>query len=111
MAAIEIFRGTGPIPITFKFNSPVEGPATFVLSATAYAQSVGEIAVTLTLDVGTPLGTARCWANQTSSHMSLITTFMPVELLKYKEHTMMLVSGATPTLTDVNDYFQVTLMY
>ncbi|HEX8248170.1 MAG TPA: hypothetical protein VF599_08370 [Pyrinomonadaceae bacterium] len=111
MAAIEIFRGVGPVPISFEFNSPVEGPATFVLSATAYAQSVGEIAITLVLDGGTPLGTARCWANQTGSHMSLITTFMPVELLKYKSHSMMLVSGATPTLTDSNDYFQVTLLY
>lgn len=110
MAALIIFDGAGPLPQTVKFNSPVEGPATFVLSATARTTSAAILTgVSLSLD-GNVIGTAMCWANQNDNHIAMRTTFIPVEYLSYDTHTIELTNAYGVTITDVNDYFQVTLL-
>lgn len=110
MATLVIFDGPGPLPQTAKFQSPLEGPATFVLSATSRTDSAATLTgVNLSLD-GTNIGTAMCWANQNNNHMAMRTTFIPVDKLSYDTHTIELTNAAN-TITDQNDYFQVVLLY
>lgn len=110
MAALILFDGAGPLPQTVKFQSPVEGPATFVLSATARTASAAILTgVNLILD-GSIIGTAMCWANQNDNHMAMRTTFITVEYLSYDTHTIEITIAYNGTITDVNDYFQVTLL-
>jgi hypothetical protein len=111
MGALIILEGQGPLPQGTKFQSPLEGPATFVLSATAWTQSAGTLTgVSLVLD-GKVIGTAMCFANFAASHTAMITTFIPVEYLSYDTHAIEVVTAYSGTITDTNDYFQVTLLY
>jgi hypothetical protein len=111
MATLIIFDGPGPLPQTAKFQSPLEGPATFVLTATARTESAAILTgVSLSLD-GNIIGTAMCWANQNNNHIAMRTTFIPVEKLSYDTHTIELTNAYSGTITDVNDYFQVALLY
>jgi hypothetical protein len=111
MASLVILDTAGPLPTAVKFNSPLEGPATFVLTATARTDSAAILTgVSLSLD-GNVIGTAMCWANQNNNHMAMRTTFIPVEYLSYDTHTIELTNAYSGTITDVNDYFQVTLLY
>jgi hypothetical protein len=111
MAALVIIDTAGPLPQSATFQSPLEGPATFVLTATARTESSPILTgVSLSLD-GKVIGTAMCWANQNNNHIAMRSTFIPVERLSYAEHTIELTNAYSGTITDVNDYFQVTLLY
>lgn len=110
MASMVIYDGAGPLPQSVSFNSPLEGSATFVLAATSRTDSAACLTgVSLSLD-GNVIGTAMCWANQNNNHMSMRTTYIPVDYLSYAEHTIELTNAAD-TITDQNDYFQVVLLY
>lgn len=110
--AMIIFDGAGPLPQSATFNAPADGPVVFVLSGTTRtASAAGLTGISLSLDgnvIGNP---AMCWANQDNNHMAMRTTFIPVEFLSFGEHTVELTNAYSITITDVNDYFQVTLLY
>lgn len=111
MAATVLYEGAGPLPITFNFNSPLDGAATLVLNATAWTQSAGTLLeVAVTLD-GDQVGSASvCFANQSAVHLTLRPTFIEVPYLSYGAHKIEIVTVGTTTVTDLNDYFQVTLL-
>ena len=107
-----IYDGAGPLPQSVTFQSPVDGSATFILSGTARTGSAAILlGISLTLDgsvIGNP---AMCWANQNDVHMVMRTTFIPVDYLKYGSHQIEITNANSATITDVNDYFQVVLLY
>ena len=112
MSALIIFDGAGPLPQTFNFNSPLDGPATFVLNGTAWTQHAGTLVeITLNLDGSQIGGAAVCFANQSAVHMTLRPTFIEVDNLSYGSHQMQIITVGPTTVTDFNDYFQVTLLY
>ena len=110
--ALVIFDGNGPLPQTATFNSPTDGPVVFAVSGTARTESAPIlIGINLLMDgsgIGTP---AMCWANQNDNHQALRTTFIPYDSLTFGEHTIELENAYGNTITDINDYFQVTLLY
>lgn len=111
--ALVIYDGAGPLPVSASFESPIAGgPATFVLSGTAWTQSAPVlIGVNLFLD-GNGIGnTAMCFANNDASHMAMRTTCIEIDNLSYGSHTIEIQAAYSNTVTDQNDYFQVTLMY
>lgn len=112
MAALIIYDGAGPLPVSANFNSPLEGPAVFVLTGTARTQSAAVLTgINLVLDgndVGSP---AMCWANQNNNHIAMRPTFIVIDNLSYGAHTIEITNAYGSTITDVNDYFQVTLLY
>lgn len=112
MSALVIFDGAGPLPVTAKFDSPLDGPAVFVLTATAWTQSAPILTgVYLVLD-GNAIGSAAmCFANQNAVHLAMRPTFIDVADLSYGSHTIEIVNASGDTITDQNDYFQVTLLY
>ena len=107
-----IFDGAGPLPQTATFKAPLDGPAVFVLSGTAWTQSAATLTeINLSLDgsvIGKP---AMCFANQNANHQALRTTFIEVDNLTYDNHTIEISNGNGDTITDQNDYFQVVLLY
>lgn len=113
MAALIIFDGAGPLPQQATFSAPLDGPAVFVLSGTATTQLNAPCltGISLSLD-GSQIGSsAVCWANQDNNHLAMRTTFIDVENLTQGEHTIEIDNANSETNTDVNDYFQVVLLY
>lgn len=107
-----IFDGAGPLPQSATFNAPTDGSVTFVLSGTARTESAAVlIGINLSLD-GNGIGnSAMCWANQNNNHQAMRTTFIPLESLTFGEHTIEITNAYSDTITDENDYFQVTMLY
>jgi hypothetical protein len=112
MGALVIFDGAGPLPVSAKFNSPLDGPVTFVLTGTAWTQTAGSlIGLDLVLD-GNGIGnSAMCYANNSADHMAMRTTFIEVDNLSYGPHTIEIIGAYSDTVTDFNDYFQVTMLF
>jgi hypothetical protein len=102
----------GPLPVSASFEAPSDGAVVFVLSGTARTASAAcLIGLNLVLDgydIGDP---AMCWANQNDNHQAMRTTFIPYEGLAAGTHTVEVVNAYGTTITDVNDYIQVTLLY
>lgn len=110
--AIVIYDGPGPLPQTASFSSPSDGAVIFVLSGTSRTSSAPVLTgINLSLD-GNVIGTAAlCWQNQNDNHMAMRTTYIPFNSLSYGAHTIAINNANSNTITDVNDYFQVTLLY
>lgn len=110
--AMVIFDGAGPLPQSATFTAPADGPVIFVLSGTAWTQSAAVlIGINLSLD-GSGIGdAAMCWANQNANHQAMRATFIPFDSLSFGEHTIEITNAYSNTITDQNDYFQVTLLY
>ena len=102
----------GPFPISMPFNAPADGPVIFVLSGTARTESAAcLIGLSLYLD-GSQIGSpAMCWANQNDNHQAMRTTFIPFDNLTIGPHIIDVVNANQQTITDINDYVQVTLLY
>ena len=110
--ALVILDSPGPLPLKVSFDSPGDGSVIFVLSGTAFTQNGGVlIGFNLFLDgsgIGKP---ALCYANLGLNHQAMRTTLIPVDNLAYGSHTIEIAPIDTNTLTDFNDYFQVTMLY
>ena len=110
--AIVIYDGAGPLPVTATFQSPADGAVVFALSGTARTESAATLTgIKLVLDgqvIGSP---AMCWANQNDNHIAMRTTFIPYDNLTIGQHSIEIEIAYSGTITDVNDYFQVTLFY
>jgi hypothetical protein len=108
--ALVIYDGPGPLPKTATFKAPSDSDVIFVLSGTSRTESAACLTeISVVLD-GVIIGTASCWANQNNNHMAMRTTFVPFDDLSFGEHTIA-ISNKANTITDVNDNFQVVLMY
>lgn len=109
--AIVLIDSPGPLNLSTTFNFPGDGSVIFAISGTAYSQNGGNlIGFTLSLD-GAIIGKAAlCFANQGLLHQTMRTTFIPVENLTFDQHTIEL-TPLSGTVTDFNDYYQVTLIY
>jgi hypothetical protein len=113
MSALIIYDGAGPLPQKATFNAPLDGPAVFVLTGTATTQGNAPCltGISLSLD-GAQIGSsALCWANQNNNHTAMRTTFIDIDDLTSGEHTIEIDNANSETTTDVNDYFQVVLLY
>lgn len=110
--ALVIYDGMGPLPQSATFKAPSDGPVIFILSGTARtANAACMTGISLSLD-GTPIGNpAMCWANQNNNHIPMAPTFIPYDNLTFGEHTIEINNANGDTITDVNDYIQVTLLY
>ena len=110
--AMVIYDGPGPLPKRASFDAPSDGPVVFVLSGTSRTSSSPVLTgINLSLD-GNFIGTAAmCWQNNNDNHMAMRTTLIPFNSLRFGTHTIEINNANSNTITDVNDYFQVTLLY
>ena len=99
---------TGPLPITQKFNSDIQGPATFILTGSVWSQTANtNIGVQLLLD-GVELGEAEIFSNGVSTHRAVVPQYLNANL-KVGEHTLTLEASTTQTLSDINDTYRVVV--
>ena len=112
MAADVIFYGPGPLPASGSFSIPTDGPATLVLSGTTTTQGSAPCLTGITLQIdGTTYGEpATCWANNNNNHTAMMPIYIPVQL-SYGEHQFEINTLNGETQTDVNDVFQLVLLY
>ncbi|HVE56658.1 MAG TPA: hypothetical protein VNB22_07510, partial [Pyrinomonadaceae bacterium] len=110
--AMILLDTSGALPVSAQFESPADGPVMFVLSGTAWTQNAGNvIGLNLFID-GQGIGnTAMCYANENASHMAMRTTFITFDNLSPGTHTIEILPYGDNTVTDQNDYYQVTLFY
>jgi len=105
-----LYQGIGPMQTTpIQFSSPVDGtPVTFYFGGSGYANAAeSSIAVQIMLD-GNLLQNALVYANEGSSHKSLVC-MLNVENLSFGNHTITLVPQNM--LSDDNDAFMLTMIY
>src|SRR5687768_5281088 len=109
--ALVIYDGNGALPQKATFESPTDGNVVFVLSGTAWTLNAATLlGIDLFVD-GNSIGGAVGYANNNSSHQALRTTLIPYSGLTIGEHTITLGPSNPATVTDVNDYYQVVLLY
>jgi hypothetical protein len=110
--ALVIFDGNGALPQKTTFQSPTDGRVVFVLSGTAWTSSApAMLGIDVLLD-GNILGKpALCFANDNSVHMAMRPTFIPFAGLTIGNHAIQLVPANGNTVTDVNDYYQVVMLF
>lgn len=103
-------QAKGGLPISTTFAAPSDGPATFVLAGSVWCGSADQmIGVSLELD-GKILGSASIFSNMASTHRAVVPSYMPVNLT-FGEHKLTLVAENTHTVSDLNDLYDVVLMY
>lgn len=110
MALIQtLISGAGPLPLSATFKSKGDGEVVFYVSGSAWSSDQSTLEVQLLLD-GKVVGVAKVMTNEGVSHKSLVPVFIPSGLT-YDTHTVTLEAANNTTLTDLNDNFQVILIY
>ena len=111
MAILQILnQAKGPLPLKASFDAPSDAPTYFTLSGSVWSTTANQmIGVTLELD-GKPIGSAEIFSNTVSVHRAVV----PVQItakLSIGPHTITLVPLNGVTISDLNDFFNVSLIY
>jgi hypothetical protein len=111
MATLSILnQAKGPLPISASFSAPSDGPACFVLSGSVWSGTANQtIGVILELD-GKAIGSAMIFSNASSTHRAVVPSYIPVTLT-FGSHKLTLVALNSATVSDLNDPFDVVLLY
>ncbi|HEY4364639.1 MAG TPA: hypothetical protein VGN17_26985 [Bryobacteraceae bacterium] len=111
MAILSILNQVvGPLPVSATFNAPSDGPACLVLAGSVWCAAAGQtIGITLELD-GKPIGSATIFSNGASTHRAVVPSYIPVTL-PFGPHKVTVIAENSHTVSDVNDRFDVVLMY
>jgi hypothetical protein len=108
--AIQVISQQGPLPITTTFQVENDGPTLILLACSAWTQTANVmIGVDLLID-GVEVASAGLYANATEQHMALVSAPMPYTFT-IGEHTFTLQAANPQTVSDLNDFFYVTLLY
>lgn len=113
MAALTILNSPGPLPLSAQFQAPADGPVAFFVSGSAWTQTAGKaIGVMLSIDGGTQ-GVCPGYCNEAGSHHTLVPVILTMNLSYGTSgtHTVTLTASTTDTVSDANDFYQVTLLY
>lgn len=109
MAFPVIIDQAGPLPIKTTVQWPSSNTVVVAVSGSAYAQKAATL-LTVKLSIGDTTETLQVYANQASMHLALPTGFFSRTGL-FGPTTVTLSAGDGNTFTDVNDHFQVALIY
>lgn len=103
-------QAKGGLPISASFTAPLDGPACIVLSGSVWSGTANQlIGVSLELD-GKVIGTASIFSNATSTHRAVVPSYIPV-VLTFGTHKITLVASTATTTSDLNDFYDVVLVY
>lgn len=105
---VVLINQVGPLPITTTFTAPADGPVSFFLSGSGWTATAGSgVWIGLELD-GVAVAKAGIFANDAAMHLAVVPVYAAANLTS-GQHTLTLVPGNSTTVTDVNDYFHVSL--
>jgi hypothetical protein len=111
MPVLSILNQTaGPLPISTTFNAPSDGPACFALSGSVWSTTANEmLGVAVQLD-GVTIGSASIFSNASSTHRATVPSYIPVTLT-FGPHKITLLPLNSSTISDLNDLFDLVLLY
>lgn len=111
MATLSILRqAKGPLPLFAEFSAPSDGPACLIVSGSVWSGVANQtIGIGVELD-GKAIGSAAIFSNAASTHRAVVPTYIPVTLT-FGAHKIALGPFTGPTTSDVNDFFDVVLLY
>ena len=105
---VVLINQIGPLPFSVTFKAPADGPVSFFLSASAWTQTADSwLSVGLELDA-VPIGSTQAFANNAGTHLALVPVYVTTNLTA-GQHTLSLLPGNSTTVTDLNDFFHVSL--
>jgi len=113
MPAMTVLNLTGPLPVSAQFVAPADGPVAMFVSGSAWTRTGGKaIGAMLSVD-GATQGVCPGYCNEASSHHTLIPVMLTMNLSYGTSgaHTVSLTASTPDTVSDINDFYQVTLLY
>jgi hypothetical protein len=100
----------GPLPLKAQFNAPLDGPALLVVTSTLWSTAPNvPLQLFVSLD-GTQIATGQIFSNGQSTHRALPTLFIGFNLT-FGQHTLALTLAGTGVTSDLNDFFNASLLY
>lgn len=110
MAIQVIVSQKGPLPITVSFQSPGDMPMYMQVNGSVWTQTANQmIGIAVQLD-GQAIGNAQIFSNGNATHRAVVPAFIPIKLAQ-GQHQLTLSAMPGGTVSDVNDFFMVTLQY
>ena len=110
MQVLQVINQTGPLPLKTQFQAPLDGPALLVVTGTLWSTVANTLVqLTVALD-GAPIATGQLWSNGASTHRALPTLFINL-ILTYGQHVLSLSQGGSGVTSDVNDFFNASILY
>jgi hypothetical protein len=110
MQAFPIIQQAGPLPIQQSFSAPLIGPALLMVTGTLWATAANiMVQMNVMLD-GTQVGTAQLFSNAASTHRTLPTLLLNLQLGQ-GSHTLQLTASGSNVTSDYNDLFSAMILY
>jgi hypothetical protein len=110
MQVLQIINQPGPLPLKAQFTAPVVGPALLVVTSSLWATAPNvPLQLFVSLD-GTQIATAQMFSNAQSTHRVMPTLFVGFNL-GYGDHTLTLTLGGANVVSDLNDFFNASIIY
>jgi len=110
MQVLQIINQPGPLPLKAQFNAPLDGPALLVVTSTLWS-TVANVPLQLFVSLdGNQIATGQIFSNGQSTHRALPTLFIGFNLT-FGQHTLTLTLGGNGVTSDLNDFFNASLLY
>jgi len=110
MQVLQIINQPGPLPLKAQFNAPLDGPALLVVTSSLWTSTPNTMMkLFISLD-GTQIATGQTWSNLQSTHRVLPTLFVGFNLT-VGQHVLTLSLGGNGVTSDLNDFFNASLLY
>lgn len=112
-----LINQAGPLPISTTITTGSDGPSMLFLSGSVFTEaSAGQIGIAVSVD-GTKVGEAVIWSNQPTVQRAVVPVFIEITLDKawpseteMPSYTVELSPLNSGTLSDLNDWFQLSLV-
>jgi hypothetical protein len=105
-----VISSTGPLPVQGTFNAESDAQMVIFVTGSVWASEPEQfVGVNVAVD-GVNLGSCIIYCNEASSHRTFIPQ-MFTYIVPFGEHTITLSPTNVYTISDINDYFNVSILY
>ena len=105
-----VISANGPFPVKGTFNAESDDARVIFVSGSVWSNTAGQwVGVQILLD-GTFIGDAVIFCNEATSHRAFIPVMIPATVA-FGSHTITLQASGSSTVADINDFFNVYIMY
>ena len=105
-----VISSTGPLPAQGTFNAESDAQMVMLVTGSVWSNQPDQfVGVNVSLD-GENVGTCIIYCNEAGSHRTFIPQLFPITV-PFGEHTISLTPTNGYTVSDYNDYFNVSILY
>jgi hypothetical protein len=110
MAIQVIIAQAGPLPIKATFPAIGSEPMYLEVTGTVWGnQRNFMIGIAISLD-GKPIGAAQIYSNLDTTHRAVAPAYIPIKLTA-GQHTLVLSTNTSQTVSDSNDFYNAVIHY